>query len=259
MRIFVFLITALAMTVLSCDDKKPVQEEKVTLPELSTTTIEKSFQDCPNDSLSCTHVYIAFPQFTDSSKSEFNTIILSKLALIAEDFGAEGATPMRIEELASGFIKDYENFINEFSETAIGWYLKIESNILQKSEKYLSFQIHIESFTGGAHPNSSTSYYIYDVKSSKELVLTDIVSDTVEFKNIIEKAFRSQAGIAENASLADAGYWIEDGDFYLNNNIGLTEDKIIIHFNPYEIAPYSMGPTTIELEKTAVANNLKLK
>ena len=52
---------------------------------------------------------------------------------------------------------------------------------------------------------------------------------------------------------------MDDGNFVLNDNIGMTEDKVIVHYNPYEIAPYAQGPTTIELDKNALGDILKLK
>ena len=141
----------------------------------------------------------------------------------------------------------------------IGWYLKIDSQILYDTEKYLSFQIFNESFTGGAHPNSNASYFVYDAQKGEQLKMTDIISDTTQFKNLLEKEFRQQKGLKEDELFADAGYWMDDGNFVLNDNIGITEDKVIVHYNPYEIAPYSLGPTTIELDRSALGDVLLLK
>jgi hypothetical protein len=60
-------------------------------------------------------------------------------------------------------------------------------------------------------------------------------------------------------SFAEAGYYINDGDFILNDNIGLTDEYVIVHFNPYEIAPYSLGPTTIELNRGQVRPIMKIE
>jgi hypothetical protein len=62
----------------------------------------------------------------------------------------------------------------------------------------------------------------------------------------------------EGQSFADAGFYINDGDFVLNDNIGITEDAVIVHFNAYEIAPYSLGPTTIELKREKIGKILKI-
>ena len=90
---------------------------------------------------------------------------------------------------------------------------------------------------------------MFDKESKKELALADLISDTIQFKILLEQEFREQKGIGENLILADEGFYINDGDFLLNNNIGLTDYSVIVHFNPYEIAPYSLGATTLELNK----------
>lgn len=245
----------------ACEKKKSTQAEIEipSVPEIITEEIQKSYQNCSIDSLTCTYVSITFPLFTDSLKEGLNEIIREKVQLVADDFTSESSSKLNIVEVAEAFIRDYKNFADEFSETSVGWYLKIESDINSDSENYLAFNIYFESFTGGAHPNSSTSYFVIDLLSKSELKVEDIVKDTIQFKRILEQAFREQTGIKDDESLADAGYWIEDGDFYLNDNIGITDDKIIIHYNPYEIAPYSMGPTTIELEKNQISDVLKIK
>ncbi len=71
--------------------------------------------------------------------------------------------------------------------------------------------------------------------------------------------FRNIKGMSSGQSFADRGFYINDGDFLLNNNIGISEDKVMVHFNPYEIAPYSEGATTVEIDKSDLTEILKVK
>jgi len=45
-----------------------------------------------------------------------------------------------------------------------------------------------------------------------------------------------------DSSFAAAGFWFKEG-FELTPNWGFTRDGMLFHYNSYEVAPYSMGPT----------------
>ena len=97
------------------------------------------------------------------------------------------------------------------------------------------------------------------MNSLKELTTSDIISDTTKLKQILEKEFRSEKGMGEDQTFADVGFYINDGDFLLNDNIAITEESIIVQFNPYEIAPYSEGSTTLIIDKDKLDGLLKIE
>jgi hypothetical protein len=242
----------------ACEDKKPQEIASEPVPEIIDKQILVNYQNCNTDSLSCTYAIITYPHFTDPSKSEINKMLDDKIRLLASDYMKEGSQPSSLEEIAVAFVNDYETFKNDFSDYEFGWYLQIGSEVIYHTDRIISFRIDIGTFTGGAHPNSSTNYYVYDIQSKKELHTRDIISDTTQFKQILEEAFREQSGMEEGQTFADAGFYINDGDFVLNDNIGITEDAVIVHFNPYEIAPYSLGPTSIELKREKIGKIIKI-
>lgn len=59
--------------------------------------------------------------------------------------------------------------------------------------------------------------------------------------------------------LADAGYWFEDGRFALADNSAVTRRGLRFRHDAYEIAPYSTGPTTLDLPWAVVAPMLQVK
>jgi hypothetical protein len=200
-----------------------------------------------------------YPVFSDTSKSQLNTILENKLKTIAADFVSEEAAGGTFEHIAQSFIKDFETFTLDYPEYNFGWYMKLNTEITYESASTISFRIDAESFTGGAHPNTSTSYFVVDAGNSRVLNIGDIIGDTARFKTLLEEAFRKEKGMEENQSYADIGYYIDDNEFLLSDNIGLSEDGVIVHFNPYEIAPYSEGATTIEIKKEVLGNLLKVE
>lgn len=243
----------------SCKPERSPQDESEPLPEIITKEIRSTYQDCLPDSASCTYALITYPVFTDTSMAAVNEMIADKMLFIASDFMREDVDAVTLNDISDNFISDYSHFINEFENYNFGWYLKINTEITYHVENYVSYQVSIESFTGGAHQNSNMSFFVVDTRTNRELKMHDLISDTTQFKQMLEEAFRKSRGIDSGQSFADAGFYINDGDFILNDNIGISEDSVIVHFNPYEIAPYSMGPTTIALDRRAVNSLLKIE
>lgn len=214
--------------------------------------------DCLSDSITCTYIKIDYPEFSDTAYAELNEVIHQKLNEAVSSYFSEEAIGGSYEYMANLFIRDYNSFKIDFPDYGIGWYVRVFSEITYESQKILSFRIDAESFTGGAHPNSSSVFYVIDKRTRNTLSAPEIISDTAKFKRILEAAFRKQKGIDEGQSFADKGFYLEEGDFLLSNNIGITEEHVIVHFNPYEIAPYALGATTLELNKSELESMLKL-
>ena len=250
------IFALLFFAILSCDEGKPPQNEPI--PEILFKEIIVSHEDCLPDSIGCTFVQIEYPAFTDSTKFVLNELISSKIKASASTYFSEEVIRGTLEHVVHSFVRDYETFKRDYPDYKIGWYVKIFCVIIYESETVLSFQIDSESFTGGAHPNSGTQYHIVDKKNNSEMTMGEVISDTTKFKQMLEEKFRQIKGMGADQSFADLGYWINDGDFLLNENIGISDHTVIMHYNPYEIAPYSLGATTVEINKSELAGILKI-
>jgi len=249
----------LFVLIISCQEKKSEQVNTQSLPSIIIKEILVSSDNCDPESSNCTYVHLEYPEYSDSTKGQLNQIITDKMKVIAADYFREDAIEGTFEYIAELFIRDFEDFKVDFPAYQFGWYVKIFAEIIYESEKLISLRIDSESFTGGAHPNSSTSLYVIDIQSYKELTTSDIISDTTKFKQILEQEFRKVKGMREDQSFADVGFYINDGDFLLNDNIGITETSVIVQFNPYEIAPYSEGATTLEIDQNKLSGLLKVR
>ena len=251
------ICTILLGLIISCDQRKPSQQAAI--PDIIMNNVLVSYNDCLPDSINCTYVHILYPEFSDSTKAGINEIISNKIKTIASDYFREDVIHDTFEYIAQSFIEDYKTFKTDFPDYQFGWYVVLASEITFESDQLFSFRIDSESFTGGAHPNSSTEFFVIEKRSGKELSTTDIISDTSQFKEMLEEEFRKEKGMNQEQSFADRGFYINDGDFLLNDNIGLTDTSVLVHFNPYEIAPYSEGATTLEISKKSIGNILKVE
>ncbi|MDZ7605249.1 MAG: DUF4163 domain-containing protein [Cyclobacteriaceae bacterium] len=171
----------IVLTAISCKEKTAVQETVDKKPRVLMMEILQTSDECTPDSASCTYAKIVYPSFTDSTTWILNDIIQKSITLIAADY-VQDTLPESIESLATGFVDDYERFRNDYPEYNFGWYLNINSEVILDDSAYVSFRIDSEAYTGGAHPNSRTQYYIVRPTDGQSLGLHDIVADTVRFK-----------------------------------------------------------------------------
>jgi len=250
------IVSLFLIIIISCQEKKSNQQQEI--PEIEIKDVIMSYENCSTDSINCTYVHIEYPEFSDSAKFNLNEIISVKLKDAASYYFREENIEGTIEHIAQSFIRDFEAFKMDFPKYQFGWYVKIYSEIIYESDRLISFRIDSESFTGGAHPNSSTGLFVVDKQTENKLSTLDLISDTTRFKKLLEEEFRKIKGMSNEQSFADRGFYINDGDFLLTDNIGLTDESVIVHFNPYEIAPYSEGATTLELNRDFIEDLLKV-
>jgi hypothetical protein len=76
--------------------------------------------------------------------------------------------------------------------------------------------------------------------------------------SIGERAFRAARAIPEGQNLKDAMFTFEGDRFQLTDNVGFGAAGMTVEFNPYEVAPYTAGPTSFTLPWSEVRPLLEL-
>lgn len=152
-----------------------------------------------------------------------------------------------IKSLKKDFIDEYLRFKSEFPESWMSWYFNRDVTI-NLTKNILSLEIFESSYLGGAHGAQKFFLRTYDVNTGKRLHLNDLFNDTDMLNAIAEKEFRKIKNIPDSASFSEKGFWFENDKFRLNENFCLTDSTVKFIFNEYEIAPYSMGETILELK-----------
>ncbi|MDR0688840.1 MAG: RsiV family protein [Spirochaetaceae bacterium] len=102
-----------------------------------------------------------------------------------------------------------------------------------------------EYYTGGAHGMREKAYFVIDLAEKKQIRLKDLFLKDAEgaLKTRIEDALRIYSGLEAGVPLSTGDYF-EDSVKSLEN-FYLTAQGIGFHWDPYEIAPYSVGPIEI--------------
>lgn len=171
--------------------------------------------------------------------------------LLAEFFPDEAhvtADPARmlLARTQAGLLKEYDDaYTGQVAPTAARWQdERVQRVVLEKGD-LLVVEHQTYSQTGGAHGNERKVFLIFNARTGDELVMADLFKAGFEpeLTERIKKRLLEKARGPEGATLNQLGYWETDiqpqNPYILANAVGF-------HYNPYEIAPYSMGSVDVE-------------
>lgn len=242
----------------SCaDEVKNTDEEKSVELHFSSKTIEEKLDDCLPENGECTFISLTFPVAEDGQgAAEKINESIERFLLNTIDYQDDG-TAQEPEELAKSFIENYQETAEDFPEYELAWEATISGEIAYRSSEIISVKFKTDMFTGGAHGYRSTNYLIFDPETGEKIKSEDLF--TSEFRDFVELDFRKKQGIPENANINSTGLFFENDVFQLPANIGITGEQVILHYNAYEVAPYSAGNFVLRYSRDSIQDYLRIK
>lgn len=117
---------------------------------------------------------------------------------------------------------------------------------LKNSDKILSIKINYYQYTGGAHGNPYSLSYNIDLTTGKDLELVDFLQKQNMSLKDVEAVIKSEIENQPEIFFQSNDYSFQElaaDQFYY-----LEDDKIVIYFQPYAIAPYSSGMPEFKIE-----------
>ena len=209
-----------------------------------------------------TQIRLSYPKITDFKAEEVKDSINAVIYEIMLLNDAGEIAYDNLQQRLDAFIREYEMAKEEMKKQLVlpnRWTCEVEIKVVLNSNRILSLQLHEANFTGGAHPNSFTRYFNFDLKTAKLLALEDIFVEGYqqELLQTAERYFRMEREIPAKKSMGETDYEFPGGRFLLPRNFALRRGGIVFCFNPYDIAPYSMGTIEFELPYQAILPILK--
>ena len=171
--------------------------------------------------------------------------------IIKSNIGEEDTSKAQSILLAAkAFVANSKTNIAELKKTEPDmdqvWYCDVIGNVEMQSGQYFTLRFKFNSYTGGAHPNYGEAYASFNMNTGKVLKWKDIISDSVAFIKLAEQRFKQVNGLDISKKLTEEeGFKFENNLFYLSENIGLTNEGLVVYYQPYEVAPFSFGPTKL--------------
>jgi hypothetical protein len=190
----------------------------------------------------CPLIQLKIPVAQNSSTiadSINNTVFTAVKSII--DFSDKPNKSDNYEQLATSFIQAYEKLKRDFPKDHFGWEAKIEGKIKYKSDHILNIEINHYSFTGGAHGYAGLRSLLFDPKTGKQIANEDLFKNWNLFKVFAETKFRAKYKIPKDQPINGTGMQFENNVFQVAQNLFFTNEGILLHYNPYEIASYADG------------------
>lgn len=146
-------------------------------------------------------------------------------------------------------------YTEEFPQT-FDYTFETGFRVSYNSKDFISIVLDHYQFTGGAHGNYYSVGYNFRTSDANLLTLTDIILSE-NFDILVDECTQVILEKFDAASLVDAGLFEDeliippDQDFYI------LPGKLILQFDPYEIAPYSTGEISVEIPFSKIQDILK--
>jgi hypothetical protein len=197
------------------------EEQKVTFSDVNITTENNSI------------VEVNIPEAAGDTKAanqinfEIEQSIISTLHIGNRD----DITANSIKESILSFNAEYNAFKQNFPETAVIWEAQIDGEVMYQSSEIISIALTTYTNTGGAAGILNISFLNFDSESGKRLENKAIIKNQRDFKVIAERYFKD--------AMEDTSQLIDHVKFNLPENIGYSEDGIILLYNSHEISSYA--------------------
>lgn len=159
----------------------------------------------------------------------------------------------RLREFANYYESDSDD------ESTVLWSFEASIGIDDDYSDFCQISASNWSYTGGAHGNGHSTYFIKDKKTGAPLDLNDFINDIEELNLLAEVEFRKELELIPTANLEEEGFWFDNGKFVVNDNFYFEDESLVFLFNTYEIAPYSAGSIQFAIPIKKIEHLLKIK
>lgn len=215
-------IIAFILVLTSCSSEiKPATFETISVNEVFDAQITATYSKAEGNS-----------ELSNTINTNVETIIIETLS-----------TPENKRELKTllqDFNTEYLEFKKNFSEESEPvWELDIESELTYQSEEVITIAISTYEFKGGAHGNDQIKFLNLDAKTGNVLDLNDIIEDKAKFKTLAKSHFKKTFEL-EGATVNMEDFFFGE-PFQLPENIGYSDEGLVLLYNVYEVASYDQG------------------
>jgi hypothetical protein len=162
-----------------------------------------------------------------------------------------------LEAVLDDFNSEYLNFKKDYPEDEEPlWELHIETEISYHSQDVITIAISTYEFKGGAHGNDKIKFLNLDAKTGYLLTQSDIVDTSEDFIKLAQTYFLKNLK-TKNEQLKMEDYFFGEA-FQLPENIGFSNDGLVLLYNVYEVASYAQGYTEFVIPFEEVNSYLKV-
>ncbi len=183
-------------------------------------------------------------------------------AMIADRFGAAESPIAALEKRIATVTSEFAKFTDEDSMYAIQhadqnnrpiWFQYDTIAVLEidTTEDRVTFVHAVSSYTGGAHGLSERGFSAYRLSDSSRIRLADLYGEEKlsAVRARVDSTFREERNLSSDTSLAEAGFFVDEAQLPLSAEVAILSDSLVFWYNPYVVAPYSVGPIRVAIPR----------
>ena len=204
----------------------------------------------------CAEVLLRYPEFARASAPALVDAMHGWIEQQMSIHGIDGQPAESPRVAARSFIEAFERHVAERPTQEPDWFDHRRVELLYEDAQVVSLTFQMASFTGGAHPMSARRLASFDRSTGERLTLDAAVRPSAVglLTDLVTRSVRTEQAIPPELDLADAGFLVEDNRIAPTDNFAVTATGWRMHYDPYEIAPYAMGPIEVELSFDDIEN-----
>jgi hypothetical protein len=193
----------------------------------------------------------------DSASGRTTRVTLPRIeGPAAEERGWAGFDGHLDRLLASEIERFHEN-LAEWEPSEPGWVSTFDADgsVLWARPPIVSVVVDVSVYyAGAAHPGHYAITVVWDEETGRALTHEDLFRRGSGWEEVLSRA--SIAALeADLGEMADPD-WIAEGAGPLAENFSrwaLTEEGLVLFFDPYQVAPYAAGPQAVTIPRAALA------
>lgn len=257
------------LSLVSCD-RQQTTEQTVNFETLRVDTV------CPlfaNYAKPACHIKVQVDVPTGEVDKNLGQTIERFIAMLPKDGAFEETADGTVASMVKAYVRDYilqylsegpdaiDNY-GENMEAAATWMSyeeEVEGRVLYNRNNLLSYQFHIDSYTGGAHGNTKTYNGVLDLQRGQSLTLESMFDDVVmpQLNTMLRNRLAQQYECQTVDELAEKALFFEPNEIEATENFYVGDSAIIWIYDPYDIAPYNTGEVQVALAWNEVYALLK--
>ena len=208
-----------------------------------------TYEDCIAGSDGCTYIRFDYPVLVDAPVGASVESVTSAIDDFLEAPFHQDEPRSSVNALMARFLSDYSAFKTAEPKSPQTWFLERKAFVLRTTPTLVTLSLSERSFLGGAHGLATVQYINLDPETGTRIALSDLLKEGAlpEATRLGEARFRQVRAVAEGAALKDSGFTFANDLFTLPENFALRDEGLAFYYNPYDVAPYAMGPTEIVL------------
>ncbi len=194
--------------------------------------------------------------FAEENKTRMFELKASYPKIIGADSTITNIFNQRVRSLVIGELNEFKKHMLEQAaeelkfakERGVTNYSEINYSVELANDKVISIWFGNSTYSGGAHPNSHSFTFNFDLEKGKELKLNDLFQpDSGYLKRI---SSYSVADLKRQQSDYSDNDWISRGAGPTAKNFNswnITKTGLRFNFDPYQVAAYVAGPQSVTI------------